>query len=264
MLIKLFLGDVGSYLVRKFEKTPLDIHSIQILECESQNSPGNVIDTIKFMPGTSYVETHNAASNNDELWYRVRFVSDPETDPMRIFGETEYLLPENIAGLIDEVRSWLGDYDPTGEDASWEPVYSDQHYLQIIRYALMRHKGIKNISLLRPEDWIPVKILVMIEYANDIAFDYSKYYNLTAPGNASLNLSEVKTHYLETAEALRNNYREITKSYNMDGGGYDEDGNISQMPAIQEGTLYRYSRAKGRYERDPAYELRTQRSFRRR
>lgn len=277
MLVKLYIGDVGAYLVRKYEKTPLDVHSVQIIESESQSSEGVVIDTVKYTPGAVYVETHKASDNSYDMWYRVRFISDPTGDIVRVFGVTDWILPEYVAGLVDELRSWIGDVDISSDNdnfsedldgdskreaSEWKPLYSDEHYVNLMRYALKRHKGVRNLSLMMPEDWVPIKILVMIELCLDIAFDYSKYYALSAPGNANLNLNEISKNYLETAEALRRNYSDIVKSYNMDNGGYDEEGIISQMPAVQEGNLYRYSRVKGRIERDPLYLLRQGRRYR--
>ena len=252
MLVKLYIGEVESFLERRFEKIPVDIHSIQILEAPSQTGEGKVIDCFKFSPGTHYVETHRASENSASMWYRVRFISDPEVYPVRVFGVTEYLLPEVVAKQIDSLRGWLGDYDPTGEDANFEPVFSDEHCLQMIRYAMQQHRGIDNLSLVRETDWIPIQTLARIEYAMIIAYEHAKYYQLAAPGNASLNLSEIKTHYLQVAKDLRDNYAEMRKRLNMDGGGYDSEGNISQMPAVQEGVLYRYSRSRGRYVYDPA------------
>lgn len=218
-----------------------DMHSIRVYESNSFDGDSTLIDTIKIAPGAEEIWAENASDDFIHKWYRLEFVSDPslpEAD-ITVFGRTEPIVPEQLYSIVDDVREWLGDTD------LGSPAWPDKHYIQNIRFAVKQYKGEENLTFLKESDIIPIQLLVREIYALAIAYDHGKYYQLQAPA-ATLDKSQIMTHYLQIVEALRAQYAAIEKRLNLEGGGVDNDGIINQMPSINCQDASRYSVTAGK------------------
>lgn len=216
------------------------VQAVQILESASYADNYQVIETKSIEAGMDYIETWNASDEFLNRWYRLQFIGDPLDDPIVKFGVTEPVFPEVINDIIDNVREYFGD---TNLD---NPAWTDKEYLQAIKFALRQWKGEKNVRFIHDEDVIPIVLLVKEQFANIIAYDHSKYYQLNNGSGASLDKAQIAQNYREMAATLQAQIRAYTERLNMNSGGYNDEKIITQMPHVKTITASRFSRVTGR------------------
>ena len=242
MYVKLFIGDISPFLVDARTGTPMNIHSVNILESQ-QSAAGFVkIDSQKISLSTQYVDSYLASENPENLWYKLQFVSI--TDGVeKIEVETIPILPEIIADLVDRFRETVQDFD-SGEKDDWEPAWEDHEYVTALRSALREHKGTTNLSQFREEDYDPIELLVRITFAHKIIYDTSMYYRLQVQ-NASLDKSEIAANYTKFVDSARKSYEAMRKNLNFGAGGFGDDQIIHKMPKVNATGSVRLSPTKG-------------------
>lgn len=246
--VKFYIGDVREHIRRlDVPETRQDLKFIRVSESDSFDGTYTVIDTVQINFGELYIYSDGASDDYLYRWYKLEFISDPNAvnpdtglpvEAPHIYGTTDAVVPETVACIVDDIREWLGDTDLTN------PAWPDKHYVHTIRFAIKQHKGEKNLTFIGDEDTVPIQILVRQEYALAIAYDHAKYYKLEAPA-ATLDKSQIMTHYLEMVKALDEHYREISRRLNLDGGGYDDRNIITQLPAPNVVDAIRFSRTTG-------------------
>lgn len=237
--LRLYVGDVKDHLVDRVTGLPLNISHVRIMESTSYANGYEVVDDIPINISSQYVETTRASSDYMNRWYKLSYISNPSVTPMTIFAETEPVLPEPLLDCVETLRGWMGDYDSGNED--WVPAWTDQEYLQSIRFALKQHKGTVNLADINEEDWLPIQLLVRSHLSSIIAYDHAKYYRLQV-ANASMDKSEIQRNYQSYASDADRQYREIANRLNLESGGYGSDGVINQMPAPNVVEITRLSR----------------------
>lgn len=241
--VSFYIGNPENYFKDPNDKQLQDIHSIRIQESSSVADGFTTIDTVKFQHGQNYVGTHKASDDYANRFYRLEFISDPSVDDpttIRTYLRTEPILPEELATIVDDIRDWLGDTDINN------PAFSDTEYLQAIKFALRQWRGDRNIAKIEDQDKYPIQLLVREQFANILAYDHAKYYELSTPTH-KLNKWEIGAHFIEVAENYRKQFETYAKRLNMQSGGFNEDNIISQMPAVNVGTAKRFSRTGGYY-----------------
>jgi hypothetical protein len=249
-LIRLYIGDVKDIFVDYETNLPRPVHSVRIKESQAYSTDYTVIDTQSINPADDFIETNNASDEYLNRWYKIEYISDlnDTTTEVTVFGESEPTFPEQINDIINEVRGYIGDTDIYGEADPPGPAWTDREYLNIIRFALKMWTGEKNLSTIREADVVPITLLVEEYYANLIAYDHGKYIQLQTP-STTLNKSEIMSHYLQIAEGLRDQIATYRKRLNMDSGGYNDEGIISQMPNIKSSKMKRFDKIEGIYVR---------------
>lgn len=237
---KFYIGNPMSRTLDPKLQIPDNIHSIEIRESDSFNGVYTTIDTVRIPTAErgGYIETWNASEEWFHKWYQIQFISDPAVDPVTKYATSEPIVPESTAEIVDSIRDWLGDTDLNA------PAWSDIEYIQSIRFALRQLKGERNAGNIQEWDIVPLQLLVREIYANAIAYDHARYYQLQAPA-ATLDKSQIMAHYLQVAADCRAQYDAYSKRLNMESGGYNDDQVISQMPAPNVVNMKRFSRNTG-------------------
>lgn len=237
-IVKFFVGDIKDFEKEFSTKSPNGLHSIRVLESDTFDGNYVTIDTQKVNPSAQYIITDRAADDFTFKWYRLEFIGDPAANPVVSYGKSEPIVPEVIATIIDDVRSWLGDTDLT------KPAWLDSEYVQMIRFSFLQYKGERNLTFIRDEDVYAIQLLVREACASTIAYDHAKYYLLQTP-SAQLDKGQISVHYNAVAAAIRDQYTAYERRLNRQSGGYNEDGVITQMPAPLVTDAVRFSRTGG-------------------
>lgn len=192
----------------------------------------------------------NVQSDYAFRWYKFEYWAiNEDKSIVEKIAESHPTIPEAIGEIVDQLRGWMGDTDDEN------PAFEDQEYIHAIRSALIEYKGDKNLSYIHDTDVIPIKLLVQIQFALQIAYDHSKYYALATPG-AQLNKYEIAEHYTSMAETLQNQYDKFAKRTNREGGGYNDKNIITQFPGIKVSDVSFFSRYTGTFvsmHRRPKY-----------
>lgn len=235
---RFYLGDFAQYFKTRETQSPTKFYKINLMEGTGYDSGFIHVDTIFPVPGKEFIETNKVSEDFLNKWYRFEFFGKDSEDNDIKLGVSEPTVPEDIGTVLDDVRNILGD---TNLDS---PAFTDKEYITSIRFALKQYKGDKNFTNVREEDIIPIQILVRIEFCMFIAYDHAKYYALQAP-SATLDKSQIMSHYLEMARSLGSHYDTIANRLGIAYGGKNNDGIIHEMPAPNVGNAIRYSATSG-------------------
>lgn len=237
--LRFYIGN--EFLVDFSTRRDNAVQAVQILESSSYSDQYQVIETKSIEPGMDYIETWNASDEYLNRWYRFQFIGDPLADPIVKYGVTDPVLPEILNDIVDTVRSYFGDTDLDN------PAWTDKEYLQAVKFALRQWKGDKNVNSIHEEDIVPIVLLVKEQFANVIAYDHSKYYQLNNGSGATLDKSQIAANYREMATSLQSQFRAYAQRLNMESGGYNDQKIITQVPHAKMITASRKSRTGGRY-----------------
>jgi len=237
--VRFFLGDTSQFLVDPSTKNPMPVHSIQLLEGESQSGTFDVIDVQRFVTVADKLITQKASDEFMERWYIMQFITDPAVDPVVVLARSQPVMPDLLADKIDIIRGRMGDTNLSN------PAWDDAEYISALRFCLKQYKGVENLSQLRESDWEPIELLMREVFSLKISYDFAKYYALQNPAS-QLNKSEISEHYAKVAAAIRDTYKGFETRLNRGGGGYDEQNIIQQMPAINVQDVSRYSHTEQR------------------
>jgi len=259
------------YIRDKYTNQFLDVKNIVLFESDNSLSKYYPIEIIKYSDSISVITTENASDSYLDKFYRIRFYKDffykdevlkkrqELTDDEFQFlinqstlfdlydfekgyvFQVDKLIPDIITDIIDKVRESIGDLNLD------DPAFSDEEYTQMIKFALKQIKGETNLLYIHPDDIELILLLVRESTALKIAYDYAKYYKLTAPG-VELDKSEIYRHYLDVANALRASYESYAKRLNLQNGGYNDQGIINQMPSFDVIDMRRKNYISGVYE----------------
>lgn len=211
----------------------LDIHSVKVLEGLSLNGTYSEIETLKIdARQTNFVSVSQYQSPAN--WFKLVFV-DPDGAEL---ATTDPLVAEEIGTIVDDVRAEIGDTD------SDNPAFSDDEYLRRVRLAMRRYKGEKNLSYIEEQDIPVIALLVRADICRVIAYDHAKYYALAA-ATAQLDKWQIGEHYLRVAQELEAYWDRLKVDLGLSSGGVNNDGIITEMPAINVATATRYSKSVG-------------------
>ena len=199
------------------EGTFRNIQSIRLLEGDSYDGDYTPIYTTRVNTGTKYIIAENLSDDFlTSKWYRLEYLAPPNEDGTEdLIARTNGVVPEVLAEIVDDTRSWLGDTDTDS------PAWTDKEYVQAIRFALKQYKGEENLTFISDDDVVPIQHLVRENFSMAIAYDHAKYYALQAP-TASLDKSQIMSHYLEVVSGLREQYNAYSTRLNLNSGGYND------------------------------------------
>ncbi len=240
--VKFYIGDMQEFI----KKYPL-FNQLHVYESSNSEAAGfKKIDTLKeFQPTKDYIEV-NVSDDYFNRWYKFAYASTidafPENETEKLYGYSDITFPEVIGTVILELRDFLGD---TSEEET-KQAFTDREYMKMLRSALVQFKGDESFSEIHERDFIPLKILVQIDCAMEIAYNHAKYYALESPG-AKLDKSQIMDHYLRVASQLNENYDKISSRTNRGAGGYNDQKIITQMPGVKVVDALRYSSVSGRF-----------------
>lgn len=264
------LEGVWEYLRDKLTDSLYDIKQVVLFESDYSESHYYPLQIFKYSKTTTKIITDIASDDFINKFYKVRFYKDfqlkdeflklkntlTEQDFQDLLSdyqekdrydfnknwicELNYLIPDVVTKVVDDVRAWVGDLNLE------DPAFTDEQYVQFIKFALMQYKGETNLLKVRDEDMYLIQLLVRESIALNLAHDFAKYYKLTAPG-AELDKSEISRHYIDVARSIREQYEAYEKRLNLKSGGYNEYGIINKMPSYDVYSLRRKSRIYGVY-----------------
>lgn len=264
------IGGVWEYLRDKFTDSFFDVRYLVLFESEYSESSYYPIQIFKYSKTVEKVITDLASEDFLNKFYKIRFYKDfalrEELERLKStmsdedfqdfisqfkdmerydfnrnwICELNHLIPDVLTKIIDQVRNWIGDLNLE------DPAYTDEQYIQFIKFALMQYKGETNLLKVREEDVYLIQLLVRESIALNLAHDFAKYYKLSAPG-AELDKSEISRHYIDVARSIREQYEAYEKRLNLKSGGYNEYGIINKMPSYEVNSIRRKSRIYGIY-----------------
>lgn len=229
--LRFYIGDVAVRLYETYAGAEVPLDRIEIQESDNFDTGYTTIESYPAGIKNEYLTTKHGSDTWVQKWYRIHWLSK---DGTQIFGDSGPIVPEEIQRLLDDVRMHMGD---TNID---NPAWSDREYVQHIRFALKQYKGSANIATVKDEDIIPVVLLCRIAFANILSYDYAKYYALQAPG-ATLDKSQIHSHYSQVARDLQDSYDNIARRLGLSEGGQNDGHHITTMPAPLEGDTERWS-----------------------
>ena len=240
--VQFYTGNPDEFIVDRETDANRNIHSVQILESPSANTGFSVIDTVKFIPTSRYVESTKASDEFLYRFYKLQFIQDPLLNAASnlIVLASGLIYPEMLSSIVDVIREQIYDTDLDN------PAFTDDEYVQSIRFALRQWKGHSNLNRIEDQDIPPILLLVQEMLANRLMNDFAKYYALKTP-TVQLDKWEIGDHYRTIAQNLRDQFEAYSRRLNMQNGGYDDDMVISQMPSAKMETVRRYSRTAGKY-----------------
>lgn len=261
---------VWEYLRDRFTDSFYDIAYVVLFESDNSESKYYPIQVFKYSKSTQKITTDLASDNFIDKFYKIRFYSnfvlreelkrlkntitevefkdfisnrrDVELYDFNVnwVCEINHIIPDVVTKVIDDVRSWIGDLNLS------DPAFTDEQYIQFIKFALMQYKGETNLLKVKQEDIFLIQLLVRESIALNLAHDFAKYYKLSAPG-AELDKSEISRHYLDVARGIREQYDAYERRLNLKSGGYNEYGIINKMPSYDVHNVRRKSRIYGVY-----------------
>lgn len=197
----------------------IDSSAIEVLQCESPEDTGTAIETVKLKAGVDYVEFSSAT--DPFAWFKLN-VLDPGGGV--ILESDEPVLAEYAQDKINFIRKELKD------TAEVDPAFSDPDLISRIRMSALRYNKIRNLNEVPESVWSIITILVKIDCAYTLAYDFAKYMKLEIPGGAALSKDELYKHYIEVANALESYYTkikdELTKKGSEDIGN---DGDVIKV-----------------------------------
>lgn len=276
--LKFDLTGLWYYIRDKYTDLFLDVRYLVLFESDYSESGFYPLAVFKYSDMLSYIEVNNASDNFIEKFYMIRLYSDfqykqeilqlksqfatdeafqehledyiKDKNPLDIYDleknyvfQIDKIFPDLITTIIDEVRTWIGDLNLE------DPAFTDEQYIQMIKFALIQYKGESNLLRINEQDKFLIQLLVRESISLNLAHDYAKYYKLTAPG-AELDKSEISRHYIEVARALREQYQAYSQRLNLESGGYNDQGIINRMPSFDVVNLKRKSYITGLYDDD--------------
>lgn len=239
---KFYIGDMQEFI----KKYPL-FNQLHVFESSSSEATGfkKIVTLSAFQPSKDYIEV-DVSDDYFNRWYKFSYASTtdsfPETETEKVYGYSDITFPEVIGNVILELRDFLGD---TSEEEPTQ-AFTDKEYMKMLRSALIQFKGDESFSEIHEKDFMPLKILVQIDCAMEIAYNHAKYYALESPG-AKLDKSQIMGHYLRVVSQLQENYDKISSRTNRGAGGYNDQKIITQMPGVKVVDALRYSSVAGRF-----------------
>ncbi|GIW22573.1 MAG: hypothetical protein KatS3mg068_1580 [Candidatus Sericytochromatia bacterium] len=264
------ISGLWNYLRDRYTDKFLDIRYLVLFESDFSESNYYPIDIIKYSDMLSIISTENASENFLEKFYRIRFYKEfiykqeiielrnqlnenafqvviQNSNEIDLYDfdknflfELNKLLPDVVTRIVDDVREWVGDLNFD------DPAFTDEQYIQMIKFALKQIKGETNLLRVNEDDIYLIQLLVRESIALNLAHDYAKYYKLTSPG-AELDKSEISRHYIDVANAIREQYEAYSRRLNLSSGGYNDQGIITQMPTYEVNRIRRKSHIYGVY-----------------
>jgi hypothetical protein len=226
--------DLDSFRATSGRPVLQDVHSVDVAECASLKGTYIFREKVKIAAqDQNYIEVfkHHDPAN----WFQLTFKKADDTT----IATTEPLVSEVVGTVIDTIRADIGDTDLQ------DPAFSDEEYMQKIRFAMRRYKGEKNLSFIEEEDYPVIALLTRIDIANIIAYDHAKYFALQAP-EAQLDKSQVMNHYLQVAQGLEEYWAKIKRDLGLGSGGRNSDSIITELPSPNVVTATRMSFRAGR------------------
>lgn len=170
--------------------------SIAVLECGTPGDAGTEIDVLPIDPIRGYVETDKYVSATS--WFKLA-VKDVTGDVLvtsgAIFGEV-------FSDFIAQIRNEIHDTNEV------DPAFSDEELVTKLHFAAKRYRGVANLSLIPHDEWPVLAILVRIDIANKLAYDFAKYTKLELPRGATVTRDELYQHYINVAKHLQEQYQE--------------------------------------------------------
>lgn len=197
-------------LTYDYEHINLDIAEFFVLESPSKGGAYVTLGTYDFNPHQNFILVENEVSRYD--WFKICYV-----DSKGIISEpSDPILGEDIIRIILIVAQALGDLNRV--DVS-RVAFTDEEYILKIKEAIRRYKGSEGNHNLMESDLSIVALLVRISCCYDLAYDNARFYRMDFPEGLDLYKGDVTQHYINLAESLERQYKNIMGDWNDENQG---------------------------------------------